>query len=82
MEIKLAQITNTRDGVTYAVQINQHHKPLCPHCSEPMEAVAENWENCLCRCWWVGADSGVYHRQVVFPKAATANCELRTENPV
>jgi|GEM_PF-5754514 len=37
--IKLAEMTNTRDGTLYAVQINEHGKPLCPHCSTPMERV-------------------------------------------
>jgi hypothetical protein len=65
--IVLAQATNTRDGLTYAVQINEHRKPLCPHCSTPMElADGKRWENCMCRCWWVGADSGDYRLQVVF----------------
>lgn len=60
--------TNQRDGTTYAIRVDDDGTPRCPHCDDRMALVDGNrWENCLCGCWWTGADQGEYSLQVVLP---------------
>lgn len=65
--IKTMSVTNTRDGTHYVLEVTASGEPLCPHCSRPMARCQGNWENCLCGCWWKGANSANYYGQVVFP---------------
>ena len=49
----------------------------CPHCGTPMVRVGEMMENAGCRCWWVGAQDGVYTRQVSVYADADADAAYR-----
>jgi len=75
-EIRIRQLTNTRDGITYVAQIAADGMtPLCPHCGQKMNRSNELFENSTCPCWWVGANDGVYTQQVCFHLTPEAEAE-------
>jgi hypothetical protein len=58
--------TNQRDFTHFVLIAKDDGTPHCPHCGKPMALTQHGtFENSMCPCWWIGANSGVYHAQVV-----------------